>query len=109
MRRDQLDSRVRSVYRRSVLAKGIRVNQLAKELGVESKSILTKLRDEGLGDKAPNHMSVLPLGLAESVREWFSAGLLGGGGGGTAVETAPPVEAKPKRSRTTTKKKAPSD
>jgi len=79
------------------LAKGIRVNQLAKELGVESKSILTKLRDEGLGDKAPNHMSVLPLGLAESVREWFSAGLLGGGGGGTAVETAPPVEAKPKK------------
>ncbi len=76
-----------------VLAKGIRVNQLAKELGVESKSILTKLRDEGLGERAPNHMSVLPLGLAESVREWFSAGLLGDGGGGTAVQTAPPVEA----------------
>jgi translation initiation factor IF-2 len=84
----------------SVLAKGIRVNQLAKELNVESKSILSKLRDEGLADKAPNHMSVLPLGLAESVREWFALGV-GGGGGGTAVETGARVEvavkAKPTR------------
>ena len=69
------------------MAKGIRVNQLAKELGVQSKQILDKLRDEGLAYKAPNHMSVLPLGLAESVREWFSSEH----GGGTAVETAPPV------------------
>ena len=30
------------------MAKGIRVNQLAKELNVESKAILSKLRDEGL-------------------------------------------------------------
>jgi translation initiation factor IF-2 len=84
-------------------SKGIRVNQLAKELGVESKAILTKLRDEGLGEKAPNHMSVLPLGLAESVREWFTHL-----GGGTAVETAAPVavDVKPKRARTSAKKKA---
>jgi len=81
------------------LAKGIRVNQLAKELGVESKSILTKIKDEGLGDKAPNHMSVLPLGLAESVREWFS-----GGGVATAVETAPPP-AKTKKARPPARKK----
>jgi translation initiation factor IF-2 len=80
------------------LAKGIRVNQLAKELDVESKAILAKLRDEGLAEKAPNHMSVLPLGLAESVREWFRTGQLGSGGG-TAVETAPPVEAKTKTAR----------
>ena len=72
------------------MAAGIRVNQLAKELGVESRAILQKLRDEGLGDQAPNHMSVLKLGLAASVREWFSSE---SGGGGTAVETAPPVEA----------------
>jgi translation initiation factor IF-2 len=85
-----------------VLAKGIRVNQLAKELGVASKLVLEKLRDEGLSDKAPNHMSVLPLGLAESVREWFSSG-----SGGTAVETAAPVEVavKPSRVRTSKKKK----
>src|SRR5437588_3403056 len=97
--------RNRGTFTESVLAKGIRVNQLAKELGVESKSILAKLRDEGLGDKVPNHMSVLSVGLTETVREWFSAGHLGGGGG-TAVETAPPVEAKTKRARTVPKKRA---
>jgi translation initiation factor IF-2 len=70
------------------LAKGIRVNILAKELGVESKAILQKLKEEGLSDQAPNHMSTLSLGLAESVREWFTSL----GSGGTAVETAPHVE-----------------
>jgi translation initiation factor IF-2 len=69
-----------------VLSKGIRVNQLAKELGVESKQILAKCREEGLGEKVPNHMSVLSIGLTETVREWFS-----GGGVQTAVETAAPV------------------
>ncbi len=87
------------------MAKGIRVNLLAKELGVESKSILQKLKEEGLGDVAPNHMSTLSLGLAESVREWFSSG---DAGGGTAVETAPQVDVatKPKASRTKKKKDA---
>ena len=85
------------------MAKGIRVNQLAKELNVESKAILGKLRDEGLAEKAPNHMSVLPLGLAESVREWFAMG----SGGGTAVETAAPPEVatKPKTARKVVRKK----
>ena len=89
------------------MAKGIRVNQLAKELGVTSKDILDKCRAEGLADKVPNHMSVLSIGLSETVREWFSS-VAGSGGGGTAVETAAPVEvaAKPKKPRTTTKKKA---
>jgi translation initiation factor IF-2 len=71
-----------------VLSKGIRVNQLAKELGVESKAILAKCREEGLGEKVPNHMSVLSLGLTETVREWFSSS---SGGTATAVETAAPV------------------
>ncbi len=75
-----------------VLIKGIRVNQLAKELGVESKAILAKCREEGLGEKVPNHMSVLSIGLTETVREWFS-----GGGTATAVETA--VATKPKVTR----------
>ena len=88
------------------MAKGIRVNQLAKELGVESKAILAKCREEGLADKVPNHMSVLSLGLAETVREWFSGS--GGEGGGTAVETAAPVEVavKPKKPRARTRKVA---
>jgi translation initiation factor IF-2 len=77
---------------------------LAKELGVESKAILHKLKEEGLGDAAPNHMSVISLGLAESVREWF----VHAGGGGTAVETAAPVEVatKPKTARSRARKKA---
>ena len=85
------------------MAKGIRVNPLAKEMGVESKAILAKCRDEGLGEKVPNHMSVLSLGLAEAVREWFSGG---GEGGGTAVETAPHVEVavKPKKPKVKAKK-----
>ena len=67
-------------------AKGIRVNQLAKELGIPSKVILERCKTEGLGDKVPNHMTVMSLGLAETVREWFT----GAEAGGTAiaVETA---------------------
>jgi translation initiation factor IF-2 len=75
---------------------------LAKELGVESKAILQKLKGEGLSDAAPNHMSTLSLGLAESVREWFSSGQLSGGG--TAVETAPHVEVAKTKSRRVKKK-----
>ncbi len=84
-------------------AKGIRVNFLAKELGVDSKAILQKLREEGLGDAAPNHMSTLSLGLAESVREWFSD--VARDGGGTAVETAAHVEVAPKANSWAKKKK----
>lgn len=65
--------------------KGIRVNQLAKELGVPSKLILDRCKQEGLGEKVPNHMSLMSLGLAETVREWFAGA---GGGVATAVETA---------------------
>jgi translation initiation factor IF-2 len=87
----------------AVLAKGIRVNQLAKELGVASKDILEKCRAEGV--EIPNHMTVLSVGLSETVREWFAHGA--GGSGGTAVETAPPVEvaAKPKTARARTSRK----
>jgi translation initiation factor IF-2 len=58
------------------LAKGIRISQLAKELGVPSKDILEKLRTEGLGEQAPNHQSSVSLGLAETIREWFASGAL---------------------------------
>ncbi|HTL30854.1 MAG TPA: translation initiation factor IF-2, partial [Tepidisphaeraceae bacterium] len=81
---------------------GVRVNLLAKELEVESKDILAKLKSEGL-DWAPNHMSTLTLGQAETVREWVSSGEIarsvGGGGGGTAVEAPPEGPAKPKAPR----------
>src|SRR3954466_6885408 len=100
-----------SSSRRHVLAeksKGIRVNELAKELGVERKAILAKLKSEGLGDAAPNHMSRISFGLAESVREWFVHA--GDGGVGTAVETAAPVQletaVKVAKSRSRGKKRA---
>src|SRR6059058_3375826 len=95
------------VQRETVLAekKGIRINALAKELGVESKAILHKLKEEGLGDVAPNHMSVIQLGLAESVREWFSDHHAGG----TAVETAAPVEVATKTKTARSRKKKEGD
>ena len=59
------------------MGKGIRVNALAKELAVDSKSILEKLRNEGL--TVPNHQSTVSLGLAETIREWFAGHDSGGG------------------------------
>jgi translation initiation factor IF-2 len=56
--------------------KGIRVSVLAKELGIDSKVILEKCRQEGLGDKVLNHSSNLALGLAETIREWKESGAL---------------------------------
>ncbi|MGE5611336.1 MAG: hypothetical protein ACM359_18955, partial [Bacillota bacterium] len=77
-------------------AKGIRVNQLAKELGIPSKAILDRIKSEGLGDKVPNHMSLMSLGLAETVREWFASN---SGGLATAVESDVAVKSKPVRRR----------
>jgi translation initiation factor IF-2 len=89
------------------LAKGIRVNQLAKEIGIESKAILARCREEGLADKVPNHQSTISLGLAETIREWFVGQ---GGDGGTAVATAPAETAtKAKASRAPSRKKVDSD
>jgi translation initiation factor IF-2 len=86
--------------------KGIRVNQLAKELGIPSKSILERIKAEGLGDQAPNHMSLISLGLAASVREWFANGA---GGVATAVEmaTEEAMEVAPARPKPSRPKKKP--
>src|SRR5206468_224112 len=87
-----------------VLAKaktsGIRVNLLAKELEVESKDILSKLKSEGL-DWAPNHMSTLSVGQAETVRGWVNSGEIArtAGGGGVAVEAPPETAVKAKAPR----------
>ena len=56
------------------MAKGIRVNQVAKELGIESRVILEKFRREDPPIEVPNHQSTISLGLAETIREWFRAG-----------------------------------
>jgi translation initiation factor IF-2 len=54
------------------VAKTLRVHTLAKELGVTSKEVIEKCRAEGVELK--NHMAAISAGLAESIREWFSAG-----------------------------------
>jgi len=53
------------------LAKTLRIHNLAKELGVESKVIVAKCSDEGVPD-ITNHMSVVKIGLAETIRQWFA-------------------------------------
>ncbi len=67
------------------VAKTVRLHILAKELGVQSKEIIAKCGAEGIHLK--NHMAAIPLGLAESIREWFSVGE-----DVTSVETAPQVD-----------------
>ena len=84
------------------MVKGIRVNVLAKELGVESKAILAKMRDEGVPNVPANHQATIPLGLAASVREWFTNAE---GAGGTAVETAAPVDTAVKKATSRSRKK----
>jgi len=74
-----------------------RVFEIAKELGVASKAIVSKCHDEGIpSDVIKNHMSSVSAGLEATIRDWF------GGGGGTAIETAERVDiekvrAKPRR------------
>lgn len=53
------------------VAKTIRLHTLAKELGIPSKTIMEKCKAEGIELK--NHMAAISLGLAESIKEWFSA------------------------------------
>ncbi|MGE0479882.1 MAG: translation initiation factor IF-2 [Phycisphaerae bacterium] len=74
------------------MAKTVRLHTLAKELGIPSKIILDKCKAEGIDLK--NHMAAISLGLAESIKEWFSVGA-----DVTSVEEAAPVDlaALPKR------------
>jgi len=81
------------------LAKTTRVHILAKELGVTSKAILEKCRAENLDVK--NHMSTISVGLAATIREWFSEGEHT-----TTVEQSERVDLKRvRRKKKTTKKK----
>jgi translation initiation factor IF-2 len=63
-----------------------RIFELSKELGVTSKIVLAKCRDEGIEVK--NHMSTVKAGLAATIVEWFSEA----SGGGSAVETTAHVD-----------------
>ncbi|MFO0838655.1 MAG: translation initiation factor IF-2 [Phycisphaerae bacterium] len=79
------------------MSKTVRIHTLAKELNVNSKDILDKCAAEGIEVK--NHMAAISLGLAESIREWFSVAA----DHHTTVEVAGPVDLgkvrKPRRSR----------
>lgn len=80
------------------VSKTLRVHNLAKDLGIDSKEIVAKCQAEGIDD-IKTHMSVVKLGLAESIREWFSASA-----DITSVEAAAPVDlgkVKKRRSRKT--------
>ena len=66
-----------------------RVFEIAKELGVASKAVVQKCRDEGIPESViKNHMSTVSVGLEATVREWFSGGQAPSA---TAVETSKPV------------------
>ena len=69
------------------VAKTLRVHHLAKELGVASKEIIAKCNAEGVEPPMKNHMAAVLIGLAESIREWFSAGA-----DVTTIEVATPVD-----------------
>ncbi len=53
------------------MAEKVRVHTLAKELNVQSKTIVDKCVAEGI-EVVKNHMSTLSAGLQATIREWFS-------------------------------------
>ena len=48
-----------------------KVFQIARELGVDTKAIIAKCEAEGV-PKIDSHLSVVSVGLAATIREWFS-------------------------------------
>ena len=68
-----------------------KIFEIAKELGVDSKSIVNKCWDEGISkDVVKGHMSAIGPGLEMSIRDWFSG--QGAGAPHTAVETSSKVD-----------------
>ena len=56
----------------------LKVFQIAKKLGIDSKAIVQKCVDEGIPspqeDKPWTHMSPVSAGLAATIEEWFASG-----------------------------------
>ncbi|GJQ29789.1 MAG: translation initiation factor IF-2 [Phycisphaerae bacterium] len=81
----------------------IKIHQVAKEIGVDSKVIIAKLVTEEIPDASKmTHMSPIPLGLAVSIREWFKDA----GTHATAVETGAKVDVEVVKKQPTARKKA---
>jgi len=80
------------------------VFEVAKELGVASKAVVQKCRDEGIPESViKNHMSTISVGLEATVREWFSEGEAPAT---TAVETSDKVDLEKVRAKPRARKKA---
>ncbi len=70
-----------------------RVFEIAKQLGVKSKSIVEKCHAEGIPqDVVKNHMSTVSVGLEVSILDWFSESAAGEATAHTAVETSEKVD-----------------
>ncbi|MFN0010598.1 MAG: translation initiation factor IF-2 [Phycisphaerales bacterium] len=70
------------------MAKGKRISEIAKDLGIPSKDIIAKCKAEGISDDmVKSHASVVSAGLEASIREWFSTD-----GATTAIETSQHVD-----------------
>ena len=78
-----------------------RIYTLAKELGVDSKTIVAKCQAEGLGNTVKNHMSTLSAGLEATIREWFSEAEVAH----TAVEQAQKVDVAAAKRKASKKRK----
>ena len=82
----------------------LRVHKLAKELGISSKDVIAKCEAEGIPG-IENHLSPVSIGLAATIREWFSKAE-DAEESTTAVETAEKVDLEEARKKAEAEKKA---
>ena len=80
-----------------------RIFQLAKELGVDSKVMVAKCQAEDIPN-ITNHMSVVPIGLEATLREWFTNS--SDGGVTTTVEATEKVDIAQARAKAPRSRKA---
>ena len=81
----------------------LRVHKLAKELGISSKDVIAKCEAEGIPG-IENHLSPVSIGLAATIREWFSK-VEDAEESTTAVETAEKVDLEEARKKAEAEKK----
>ena len=81
----------------------LRVHKLAKELGISSKDVIAKCEAEGIPG-IENHLSPVSIGLAATIREWFSKAE-DAEESTTAVETAEKVDLEEARKKAEAEKK----
>ncbi len=81
----------------------LRVHKLAKELGISSKDVIAKCEAEGIPG-IENHLSPVSIGLAATIREWFSKAE-SAEESTTAVETAEKVDLEEARKKAEAEKK----